>query len=47
MALIDAQGKSVAPTGPVTVAVGGSLPSARSVALGPANPPRLPWRCGR
>ncbi|UPL51024.1 glycoside hydrolase family 3 N-terminal domain-containing protein [Hymenobacter sublimis] len=38
LALIDAQGKSVAPNGPVTVAVGGSLPSARSVALGASQP---------
>jgi beta-glucosidase len=34
LALIDAQGKNVAPTGPVKVWVGGSLPSARSTALG-------------
>ena len=34
LALIDAQGNSAAPTGPVKVALGGSLPSARSQALG-------------
>ncbi|WP_375436933.1 glycoside hydrolase family 3 N-terminal domain-containing protein [uncultured Hymenobacter sp.] len=34
LALIDAQGKAVPATGPVTVWVGGSLPGARSVALG-------------
>ncbi|MBO0359170.1 glycoside hydrolase family 3 C-terminal domain-containing protein [Hymenobacter sp. BT186] len=34
LALIDAQGKSVAPAGQLTVAIGGALPSARSQALG-------------
>ncbi|GAB2780011.1 beta-glucosidase [Hymenobacter luteus] len=38
LALIDAQGKSVAPTAPVTIAVGGSLPSARSQTLGASKP---------
>ena len=34
LALVNAQGKSVAATGPVTVWVSGALPGARSVALG-------------
>ena len=34
LARIDDKGQAVAPTGPVTVAVGGSLPSARSQVLG-------------
>ncbi|WP_317192339.1 glycoside hydrolase family 3 N-terminal domain-containing protein [Hymenobacter jeongseonensis] len=34
LALVNDKGQSVAATGPVTVWVGGSLPSARSVALG-------------
>ncbi|GAB3577532.1 beta-D-xylosidase [Hymenobacter daeguensis] len=34
LALVNAQGNSVAATGPVTVWVGGALPGARSVALG-------------
>jgi beta-glucosidase len=38
LAQINAQGQSVAPSGPVTVWVGGSLPSARSLALGAAKP---------
>ena len=38
LALINAQGQSVAPTGPVTVWVSGSLPSARSQALGLGQP---------
>ncbi len=38
LALINAQGQSVAPSGPVTVWVGGSLPTARSLALGAAKP---------
>jgi beta-glucosidase len=38
LAQINAQGQSVASSGPVTVWVGGSLPSARSLALGAAKP---------
>ena len=38
LALINAQGQSVASSGPVTVWVGGSLPTARSLALGAAKP---------
>jgi beta-glucosidase len=38
LALVNAQGQSVAPRGPVTVWVGGSLPTARSLALGAAKP---------
>lgn len=38
LALIDAQGKNIAPTAPVTIAVGGSLPSARSQTLGASKP---------
>ncbi|RPD48337.1 glycoside hydrolase family 3 protein [Hymenobacter sediminis] len=38
LALIDAQGKAAAPTAPVTIAVGGSLPSARSQAFGASKP---------
>jgi beta-glucosidase len=38
LAQVNAQGQSVAPSGPVTVWVGGSLPSARSLALGAAKP---------
>jgi beta-glucosidase len=38
LALVNAQGQSVAPSGPVTAWVGGSLPSARSLALGAAKP---------
>ncbi|QKG56570.1 glycoside hydrolase family 3 C-terminal domain-containing protein [Hymenobacter sp. BRD128] len=38
LALIDKGGNAVAPSGPVTVYVGGSLPSARSLALGAAKP---------
>jgi beta-glucosidase len=38
LALVNAQGQLVAPSGPVTVWVGGSLPSARSLALGAAKP---------
>jgi beta-glucosidase len=38
LARINAQGQSVAPSGPITVWVGGSLPSARSLALGAAKP---------
>jgi beta-glucosidase len=38
LALVNAQGQSMAPNGPVTVWVGGSLPSARSLALGAAKP---------
>nr|GFC67019.1 probable beta-D-xylosidase 7 [Tanacetum cinerariifolium] len=38
LALVNAQGQPVAPSGPVTVWVGGSLPSARSLALGAAKP---------
>ena len=38
LALIDKTGSAVAPSGPVTVYVGGSLPSARSLALGAAKP---------
>ncbi|GAA4381197.1 glycoside hydrolase family 3 N-terminal domain-containing protein [Hymenobacter koreensis] len=34
LARINAQGQAVAPAGPVTVAVGGALPTARSQALG-------------
>ena len=38
LALVNAQGQSVAPSGPITVWVGGSLPSARSLALGAPQP---------
>jgi beta-glucosidase len=38
LAQVNAQGQSVAPSGSVTVWVGGSLPSARSLALGAAKP---------
>jgi beta-glucosidase len=38
LALVNAQGQHVQPSGPVTVWVGGSLPSARSLALGAAKP---------
>ena len=38
LALIDAQGKSVAVAGPVTIAVGGALPGKRSRALGASAP---------
>ncbi|MDO7888038.1 glycoside hydrolase family 3 N-terminal domain-containing protein [Hymenobacter cheonanensis] len=38
LALIDKTGGAVTPSGPVTVYVGGSLPSARSLALGAARP---------
>ena len=38
LALIDKNGTAYAPSGPVTVYVGGSLPSARSLALGAAKP---------
>jgi beta-glucosidase len=38
LAQVNAQGQSVAPSGPVTVWVGGSLPSARSLALGASKP---------
>ena len=38
LALIDQNGTAYAPSGPVTVCVGGSLPSARSLALGAAKP---------
>ncbi|RAK69336.1 glycoside hydrolase family 3 N-terminal domain-containing protein [Hymenobacter edaphi] len=38
LARIDEQGRRVAPTGPVTLAVGGALPSARSQQLGAAAP---------
>jgi beta-glucosidase len=38
LAQVNAQGQSVAPSGPVMVWVGGSLPSARSLALGAAKP---------
>jgi beta-glucosidase len=38
LAQVNAQGQAVAPSGPVTVWVGGSLPSARSLALGAAKP---------
>jgi beta-glucosidase len=38
LALVNAQGQHVQPNGPVTVWVGGSLPSARSLALGAAKP---------
>ncbi|NML67214.1 glycoside hydrolase family 3 protein [Hymenobacter sp. RP-2-7] len=38
LALINAQGQAVAPRGPVKVWVGGSLPSARSLALGAPQP---------
>ncbi|WP_223649582.1 glycoside hydrolase family 3 N-terminal domain-containing protein [Hymenobacter psoromatis] len=38
LALIDKNGAAYAPRGPVTVYVGGSLPSARSLALGVAKP---------
>ncbi|MBJ6145069.1 glycoside hydrolase family 3 N-terminal domain-containing protein [Hymenobacter sp. BT559] len=38
LAQVNAQGQSVAPSGPVKVWVGGSLPSARSLALGAAKP---------
>jgi beta-glucosidase len=38
LALVNAQGQSVQPSGPVTVWVGGALPSARSQALGAAKP---------
>ncbi|GAB2955391.1 glycoside hydrolase family 3 C-terminal domain-containing protein [Hymenobacter coalescens] len=46
LARIDAQGRAVAPGGPVTVSVGGSLPSARSqqLGLGPAATARLTVR---
>jgi beta-glucosidase len=38
LALIDKSGNAFTPSGPVTVWVGGSLPSARSLALGAAKP---------
>jgi beta-glucosidase len=38
LALVNAQGQHVQPNGTVTVWVGGSLPSARSLALGAAKP---------
>ena len=38
LALIGKDGQAYAPRGPVTVYVGGSLPSARSLALGAAKP---------
>ncbi|MBD2723119.1 glycoside hydrolase family 3 N-terminal domain-containing protein [Hymenobacter armeniacus] len=38
LALVDAAGKSVPASGPVTIAVGGALPSARSRALGASAP---------
>lgn len=38
LALIGKDGTAYAPSGPVTVYVGGSLPSARSLALGAAKP---------
>jgi beta-glucosidase len=38
LALVNAQGQHVQPSGSVTVWVGGSLPSARSLALGAAKP---------
>jgi len=38
LALVDKSGNAYAPSGPVTVYVGGSLPSARSLALGAARP---------
>ena len=38
LALIDAQGKSVAVSGPVTISVGGALPGKRSQALGASAP---------
>jgi len=38
LALIGKDGNAYAPSGPVTVYVGGSLPSARSLALGAAQP---------
>jgi beta-glucosidase len=38
LALIDKGGNAVTPSGPVTVYVGGSLPSARSLALGAPKP---------
>ncbi|MVN76726.1 glycoside hydrolase family 3 protein [Hymenobacter sp. HMF4947] len=38
LALIDKGGNAFTPSGPITVWVGGSLPSARSLALGAAKP---------
>ncbi|UOR06558.1 glycoside hydrolase family 3 C-terminal domain-containing protein [Hymenobacter aerilatus] len=38
LAMIDAQGKTVAASGPVTVSVGGALPGKRSQALGASAP---------
>jgi len=38
LALVDAQGKTIAASGPVTISVGGALPGKRSQALGASAP---------